>query len=284
MKVTRVLVAVASIVLALGAAAGVAGGAEAASTTAGGSIVQLGTPNDPANGGTRPSTISYSWSGYAIAAGKHQKFNDVHSTFVQPAITCSGKPHTVVSVWVGLDGLTSGTVEQEGTEAHCAGKGNATAVYRAWYEMFPAVSISVFKVHAGDLIDATTAYTNGQFVLTIADLTTSKTFTNTASCSTCQRTSAEWIVQRPALCSDAQCTSAYLTRLPDFGTITMGGDEASVDGAPLKAPSAFKNWRIHMVDNAPGGGFIPLDGSSPLSGQHFSVTWQRLGKPHPITL
>lgn len=287
MKVRGVLVAAAASVLALGAVAAIGGVAAGASTSADSSVVMPGTPNDPANGGgAQPSTISHNWSGYAVAAGKHQKFNYVHSTFVQPAVTCSGKPHTFVSAWVGIDGFTSGTVEQEGTDVHCAGKGNMTPIYSAWYEMYPDFSHSVFNVHAGDVIDAVTSYSGGEFTLTIADLTTGKSFTNVATCAECQRSSAEWIVERPALCSSAACTSAYLTRLPDFGSITMGGDEASVDGGPVKGISSFTNWRIYMVDNAPGGGFISLDGTSPLSadGKSFEVDWQRLGNPYPITL
>jgi hypothetical protein len=286
MKARRILVAAIAGALALGAAAAAGGGAAGAST-AGGTVIQPGTPNDPANaGGSQPSTISHNWSGYAVAAGKHQKFNYVHSTFVQPAITCSGKKDPNMSAWVGLDGFTSGTVEQEGTDAHCVGPGHLTPKYYAWYEMFPDFSHAVFPVHPGDVIDATTSYSGGNFTLTIADLTTSKSFTNVATCAECQRSSAEWIVERPALCSSPECTSAFLTRLPDFGTITMGGDEASVDGGPRKGISGFTNWRIYMVDNAPGGGFISLDGTSPLSasGEVFAVTWQREGNPYPITL
>ncbi len=271
--------------LSLGAASAVGGGAAGASTAAGGSVVQPGTPNVSASGGgTQPSTISHNWSGYAVAAGKHQQFNYVHSTFVQPAITCSGKRNPFVSAWVGLDGFTSGTVEQEGTDAHCTGPGHLTPVYSAWYEMFPDFSHAVFNVRPGDVIDATTSYSGGQFTLTIADLTRNKSFTNVATCAECERSSAEWIVERPALCGNPACTTANLTRLPNFGTITMGGDEASVDGGALKSPGQFTNWRIYMVDAAPGGGFISLDNTSPLSGNSFSVTWEREGNPFPITL
>jgi hypothetical protein len=285
MTARRVLVAAVAGLLALGAATTIGGGPVGASTTAGGTVVQPGTPNESATGGgAQPSTISHNWSGYAVAAGKHQHFNYVHSTFVQPVVTCSGKKDAFFSAWVGLDGFTSGTVEQEGTAVHCAGPGRLTPVYSAWYEMYPDFSHTVFNVHPGDIMDATTSYSGGHFTLTIADLTTGKSFTNVATCAACERSSAEWIVERPALCSDPTCSSAFLTRLPNFGTITMGGDEASVDGGPLKSPGAFTNWRIYMVDNAPGGGFISLDGTSPLSGASFSVTWQREGNPFPITL
>ena len=52
-------------------------------------------------------TISENWSGYAATSGK--KFNYVHSTFVQPAITCPGVKNEWTSNWVGLDGFDNAT-------------------------------------------------------------------------------------------------------------------------------------------------------------------------------
>ena len=49
-----------------------------------------------------------------------------------------------------VDGFTSGTVEQDGTFAHCGGSDHTKPVYQAWYELFPAASVTVFKVHAGE--------------------------------------------------------------------------------------------------------------------------------------
>ena len=39
------------------------------------------------------------------------------------------------SFWVGLDGFTSSSVEQTGTDSDCSGR---TPDYYGWYEMFPA--------------------------------------------------------------------------------------------------------------------------------------------------
>ena len=256
------------------------GGAAAGATT--GPVAQFGTPDISVAG--LGATVSHDWSGYAVTAGKHQTFNYVHTTFVQPAIACSGMLHTFVSAWVGLDGFKNSTAEQVGTAAHCGGPGSSVPSYSAWYEMYPTLSVRVLAVHAGDVIDATVAFAAGQYTLSFTDLTTDKGFSRTETCAGCQRTSAEWVVARPAYCSSAACTSAYLTRLPDFGAITMGSDTVSVDGGPLKQPGDFTHTRIAMVQGASGGGVIALDGTSPLSAENFTVTWQRLGKPYPVTL
>jgi len=238
------------------------------------------TANAP--GHSSATVISENWSGYAATAGKKQ-FTYVHSTFVQPAVTCPGVPNQWTSNWVGLDGYNTPTVEQDGTDAHCGGAGNTTPKYEAWYELYPANSVNVFAVHAGDIIDTSVSYANGEFTLTVSDLSTGKTSTTTAACSTCARASAEWIIERPALCNNAG-TSCFLTELADFGTATMSGDEAQVAGGKVKGVGGFTNIPIDMVDPVSGGGFISLDTVGALSGKSFTATWDRSGNTEPISL
>ena len=52
-------------------------------------------------------------------------------------MTCSGTAYS--SFWVGLDGDTSNTVEQTGTDADCSG---TTPQYYAWYEMYPKFPVN----------------------------------------------------------------------------------------------------------------------------------------------
>jgi hypothetical protein len=153
--------------------------------------------------------------------------------------------------------------------------------------MFPANSVNVFAVHPGDIIDTVVSYsdTTSEFTLTVSDLTTGKTATTSAACSTCERASAEWIIERPALCNAAE-TKCFITELADFGTSTMGGDEASVDGGAVKGVGAFNNYAIDIVNpDANGdGGFYSLDTVGPVSGKSFTTTWQEPGTTIPISL
>src|ERR1700721_2117701 len=216
--------------------------------------------------GSGSTTVSLNWSGYAVTSKK--AFTYVHTTFVQPAIACTGVADQWTSNWSGLDGYNSGTVEQDGTFAHCGGADNMTPKYQAWYELFPAASVTVFAVHAGDIIDSSVSYAGGEFTLTISDLSTGKSSGITATCADCARTSAEWIVERPELCNSAG-TKCFLTELADFGPSTMGGDEAQLTGGNIKGVGGFNNIPIDMVDPVTGGGFIPPDPVGAISAKAF---------------
>jgi len=233
-------------------------------------------------GGSGATTVSLNWSGYAVTSKK--LFTYVHTTFVQPAITCTGQPDQWTSNWSGLDGYTSDTVEQDGTFAHCGGSGNTTPKYEAWYELFPANSVNVFAVHAGDIIDSSVTYstTTSEFTLTISDLSTGKSSSTSATCAACARTSAEWIVERPELCNNAG-TNCFLTELADYGTTTMSGDEAQLTGGNVKGIGGFNNIPIDMVDPVSGGGFISLDTVGAVTAKSFTATWDRSGNIFPIS-
>jgi hypothetical protein len=234
----------------------------------------------PGNSTSYP-TISLNWSGYATLSAK--KFNYVHATFVQPAITCVGKPYMITSNWVGFDGFNNETVEQDGTFAFCGGKADTTPEYWAWYEMFPAGSVLVFRVTPGDIIDVSVSYASGTYTLTVSDLTSGKTHTQTATCSSCLRDSAEWIIERAAFCVNRSCTKAVLGALAPFRSTTMAGDTASIDGGKVMNLAAFHNIPIFMVDPLQRG-FITDDTVGPVSGASFTATWDRSGTPTPITL
>lgn len=227
-------------------------------------------------------TISENWSGYAATAAS--RFNYVHSRFVEPRLTCTGAPNRWTSNWVGLDGFTTPTVEQDGTFATCGGRLNKTPQYVAWYELYPAPSVAVFRVHAGDVMDAVVSYAGGKFTLTIADLTTGKKATHTAACSACQRNSAEWIIERPALCNNTG-TNCFLTALADFHTSTMTQNIASTAGHARRTLDKFANNAIDMVQPLKRG-FISLDQTGPIgkTGGAFTVVWDRSGTTVPLTL
>jgi hypothetical protein len=288
MQTKRIFTTVLAAAALTGAACftGSTGSASAAvtSTAAADNVPVPGGPMVRANvpGHSAATTISENWSGYAATAGKKQ-FTYVHSSWVVPAITCPGVASQWASEWVGLDGYNTPTVEQDGTDGHCGGAGNTTPKYEAWYELYPADSVNVFAVHAGDIIDASVSYANGQFTLAVSDLSTGKTSSTTAACADCARASAEWIIERPALCNNA-LTNCFLTELADFGTTTMSGDEAQVTGGKVKGVAGFTNFPIDMVDPVSGGGFISLDTVSALSGKSFTATWDRSGNTVPIDL
>jgi hypothetical protein len=235
---------------------------------------------------TQPRGLSLNWSGWADTS-KLGAFNAVHGQFRQPRVRCDGKKNNWMSEWTGLDGFNSNTVEQDGTFAACLGPHHRRPVYFAWYEMFPAASVNVFPVKPGDLIDSAVSFANGQFTLNISDLTRNRTASVSAACSQCLRTSAEWIVERPALCNNA-LTNCFITALANFGTARMQDAAASIDGGQMKPISRFAHTPIDMVQPKKDNTLILLAHTSGLdrhdhSSSSFSVKWKARGGIFPIT-
>ena len=148
--------------------------------------------------------------------------------------------------------------------------------------MFPAGSVNVFKVKPGDTIDTAVKFSGGKFHISIADATSGKSFSISKACATCERASAEWIIERPALCNNSG-TKCILTALANFRTATMGKAQARLAGGKVKGIGGFNNIPIFMVHPLKSGGFISLVNVSGLSGPNFQVPWDRSGSPFPIT-
>ena len=202
---------------------------------------------------------STNWSGYAGTTGRYTK---VSASWIQPAGTC-GRGDQYAAFWVGLDGYSSSTVEQTGSEVDCAGR---TPQYYAWYEMYPGPSEDYSnRVRPGDHFTATVTSLGGDhFSLQITDATehwsrdTKATLGQTPALS-----SAEAIIEAP-------CCTYYGGALPltDFGTVHFTG--ATANGSAIG--SARGLTEIAMVDNA--GRYKDI--VSALTGrQNFSATWLR---------
>src|SRR5580692_5029238 len=160
---------------------------------------------------------STNWSGYAGTTGR---YTSVSASWTQPAGTCS-RGDQYAAFWVGLDGYSSSSVEQTGSEVDCVG---STAEYYAWYEMYPGPSENYSNtVRAGDHFNATVTYTgNNSFSLHIADTTRGWSHTTTASLAGAARSSAEVIVEAPC------CTaSGGILPLTNFGTVNIAGSTAN---------------------------------------------------------
>ncbi len=236
-----------------------ASSASAASTgfTPGGLIHLVGAGTH-LRGAISHQAQSTNWSGYAATTGTYAS---VSASWVQPAGLCS-RGDQYAAFWVGLDGYSSGTVEQTGSEVDCIGR---TAHYYAWYEMYPGASVNYSStVRAGDHLNASVTYLgSNRFSLFIADTTRGWSHTTTGSLAVAARSSAEVIVEAPC------CTfSGGILPLADFGTVNISGSMAN--GAALG--NAGGVTQIVMIDNQGRA----KDAVSSLSGaENFSVTWLR---------
>jgi hypothetical protein len=90
-----------------------------------------GTAPLAVRGRTANAVASQNWSGHAA----HRKtYNKISASSVETTAHCTST-RTLSSFWVGLDGFSSQTVEQTGSEVDCV---HGQARYFGWFEMFPA--------------------------------------------------------------------------------------------------------------------------------------------------
>ena len=216
------------------------------------------------------------WSGYAVTGSS---FTDAKGSWVVPTVNCSVTPGsrtspTYSSFWVGLDGYSSNTVEQIGTDSDCD---RSTPTYYAWYEFYPADSFEInLAVSPGDKMSAEVSYSGKEFTVTLTDLTTGATFSKTGTVQKAKRTSAEWIAEAPC------CTrGGGILPLSDFGTVGFGQNNSSVSNTnyaetssiPLGPISVF-GTAVDQIDMESSSG-VPEANTASLSadGTSFSVAW-----------
>lgn len=231
--------------------------AAAAATTAPGVFAPMqhsagATPFFVSHGGgvRHADTTSTNWAGYAVTGST---YTSVSTTFTQPKVTCSsGDQYS--SFWVGLDGYSSSTVEQTGTEADCVG---STAEYSAWYELYPAYPVTYSNtVKPGDVITETVSFSSSStYTMTIKDATEGWTKTTTKSSSGDSRSSAEVIAEAPY--------SGGVLPLADFGTVKFSASK--VNGSTLTSGTS-----INMTTSS---GTVKAS-TGALSSGAFSITWK----------
>jgi len=199
------------------------------------------------------NSTSTNWSGYAVTGSR---FTSVSASWTQPTAKCSGTAYS--SFWVGLDGDTSNTVEQTGTDADCSG---STPQYYAWYEMYPKFPVNLRgTVRPGDHLSASvTTDGSGRFTLTITDSTQGWTNTTNARLKSAKLASAEVIAEAPS-------SSGGVLPLANFGTVSFSG--AKANGSLLTSSTP------HLDPITMQSGSTVKAQPSSISNGAFSVTWK----------
>jgi hypothetical protein len=215
---------------------------------------------------------SSNWSGYAVTGSS---FTSAKASWTVPSVNCSTTPNTYAAFWVGLDGWTSSTVEQTGTDSDCDGKSPS---YYAWYEFYPnpSILISSVAVSPGNHMSASVTYSGSEFTITITNESTGKSYSKSSKVSGAKRSSAEWIAEAPC------CTNAGgILPLSDFGTVDFGDDYTGVSGTndatdssvsgPISDFGSAVNESI-MVSGSGADEAVPSSLSS--DGTSFTVAWK----------
>lgn len=206
-----------------------------------------------ASNGTVTAMQSANWSGYADSESGSTKVTYVSGSWTLPAVRCLPRPYqnqdAFLANWVGIDGFNNGTVEQLGTAAQCF---EDVTYYYVWYEMYPAGTVeegtaacindNVNCPQPGDRITASVSVTSAgsgenNYTLKLVDHTRPyESFSTTQQCAatTCVDSSAEWIVERPAVLPPF---GVQILPLADFtrtffssGDVVSGGKFSSIQG------------------------------------------------------
>jgi hypothetical protein len=215
---------------------------------------------------------STNWSGYAVETSSTAPFTQATGSWTEPAaVSCPRRGSTYSSFWVGLDGYSSNSVEQLGTDTDCS---SGRPQYYAWYEMYPNPSYLIaHTVKAGDTLTATVTNTSpGSYTLTLTDVQQNWTF-SIAQPGTFADASAEWVAESPDLCSRTTCTLAQLT---NFGKVNFSGAKAAASGGALSPVSSFTtNAGPHdiVMVTSNGSTVRALPGALNTAGTGFSDTW-----------
>jgi hypothetical protein len=200
---------------------------------------------------------SNSWAGYELS-GADGAFSSVSASWTQPTATCT-KTESSVAFWVGLDGISSDSVEQVGTLAECV---SGSASYLGWYEMYPAAPVDYTNVvKPGDALSASVTFSGTDtYTLVLADSTQGWNETEVVDEAGLARSSAEVVTSGPG----ADGSSPELT---DFGKVTYTG--CDVNGTSMGTQSPVK---VTMVDDK---GNVMVSPSAMTSAGKFTNTWER---------
>ncbi len=231
---------------------------------------------------------STNWSGYA-ATGTN--FTQVTGTWKIPASSCAkGSSTEYAAFWIGLDGWTSSSVEQTGTDSDCS---NGTPSYYAWYEFYPEPSYyagRLTNLSPGDIMTSSVTYNaaKAQFTAVITDVTKNlsytATFSPTRQTGTPARTSAEWIAEAPSI---EVGRKAEVAPLADFNVIDFGPDYYTTTGTNsatigAAAPTPIGAFGVNLNSStmvSDGKTVVPMATPSvpTQDGSSFYVTWNNVG-------
>jgi len=240
-------------------------------------IVAPGT-RPPVYDAIRNVTVSYNtiWAGYAVTG---KDFTYVEGSWIVAAVDCTKTPNTDSSEWVGIDGWSSSTVEQIGTDADCNGE---TPFYWVWYEFYPlgSVVINDVSIAAGDKFSASVTYEgSNEYLVALRNDTTGQGFSKEVEFNGADgsgvpvRNSAEWIEEM-----DGRELSNF--GVDPFGAlytgISTGVDEAtdsSISGTITDFGSAVQE-SISTRNGSRTGKDTAVPSALASDGASFKVTWK----------
>jgi Peptidase A4 family len=196
---------------------------------------------------------STNWSGYAQSVST-STFHGVSDTWTVPTVNTSLPGNQFSSDWVGIGGVTDGTLVQAGTEADNFG---GTAVYGAWTEILPAAEDPLsLAIHPGDTITTSVIEIQANmWQMTVEDLTTHQSQGRTVEYSGSSHASVEAIHERPCI-ADGCSSVEDLANLTDTSNVTFDPGKYSTKAKKkpkkglLKPARGATLYQLFMLNNS----------------------------------
>jgi Peptidase A4 family len=214
---------------------------------------------------------SINWSGYASATNIDNPVpgtvTAVNGTWVVPQLKATSNDSST-ALWVGIDGYSSPTVEQLGTEHDWS---NGEQQNSAWYEMYPNPSYQItgFPLDVGDVIQAEVVYQgNSEFKLSMVNHTKQVYIVipgNLTKSTVAKRSSAEWILEAPYL--------SEVLPLSDFQEVPFTNCTTTINN--VTGGIANKDWETDALTMAsPSGAVKAVPSGLSADNENFTVTWK----------
>ena len=215
-----------------------------------------------AKSGTSAQTATTdNWSGSAVIGKPGQYANaeiamSLMVPYIAEAFGCAAHDQQwhYTSIWAGIDGDGTSTVEQAGVQvvSDCSGPENITAFIETYPE--PEVYIDNFPINVGDMVDVWVWLTGASTCATWENETRN---TWTSACLTepgpIQAASIEWVVERPLVGSNLATLGNYITA-PAWSQLAWNQKTGRVFAGAASEPSAWGSrgtfYSISMTDNS----------------------------------
>jgi hypothetical protein len=219
---------------------------------------------------TTPENISANWAGYVVQTSfdypETGAVEAVEAIWSIPTVDCSqtGMSDYSSAFWVGIDGYSSVSVEQIGTDSDCV---RGAPVYYAWYEVYPRNSVNLdMTLLPGDEIHATVAYVGDQqFRFSLTDHTSNQTVSTTETSATAKRSSAEWIAEAPVY-------HHRILPLSDFGPVDFINASVTVKG--VTGSIMNDQWDYRSIVMEAVDGTVKATPTGLVNGNSFSIIWE----------
>lgn len=213
---------------------------------------------------------SSNWSGY-FTSSSYNQWDAAQGFFVQPT-DYSTSSNKYESSWVGLGGVNSGALIQDGTQMN-AGQ------YGAWYEYLgnggagvPEINFNSINVNPGDQMYTYVSYNpndgNAYFYVEDESNGTSQSATVNLGSNYYDGTTAEWINERPEI-------GSQLSQLADYGS--QGWTGAQAYNAYTGNWDNLGNETNNSIDMYSSAGNLLSQAGNLQSSTSFTDTWVASG-------